>query len=109
MDAEITHLAEQRAMQMVHRYQALSVEVDARTSAETAETPAALLPWRLQSACTLTYRRSGPLHASVSSCVTGVLLRVALHRRLAELSFRGVDFWQLPRKVMRNICSSRQV
>ena len=34
----------------------------------------------------------------------GVLLRVTLYRRLAELSFRGVDFRQLPREVMRNIC-----
>ena len=34
----------------------------------------------------------------------GVLLRVTLYRRVAELIFRGVDFRQLPREVMRNIC-----
>ena len=34
----------------------------------------------------------------------GVLLRVTLYRRLAELSFRGVAFCQLPREVMKNIC-----
>ena len=44
VDAEITHLAEQRAMQMVHRYQTLSVEMIARASAETAGIPAALPP-----------------------------------------------------------------
>ena len=41
VDTEITQLAEQRAMQMVHRYQTLSVEMIARSSAETAETPEA--------------------------------------------------------------------
>ena len=34
----------------------------------------------------------------------GVLLRVTLYRRLAELGFRGVDFCQLPREVMKDIC-----
>ena len=34
----------------------------------------------------------------------GVLLRVTLYRRLAELSFRGVAFCQLPREVMKDIC-----
>ena len=31
-----------------------------------------------------------------------VLLRVTLNRRLAELSFRGVDFQHLPREVVRH-------
>ena len=31
-----------------------------------------------------------------------VLLRVTLYRRLAELSFRGVDFTKLPREVVRH-------
>ena len=34
----------------------------------------------------------------------GVLLRVTLYRRIAELSFRGIDFCQLPREVMKDIC-----
>ena len=34
----------------------------------------------------------------------GVLLRVTLYRRAAELNFRGVDFRHLPREVMRSIC-----
>lgn len=32
----------------------------------------------------------------------GVLLRVTLYRRLAELSFRGVAFTDLPREVVRH-------
>ena len=35
----------------------------------------------------------------------GVLLRVTLYRRAAELNFRGVDFRHLPREVMRSICN----
>ena len=105
MDAEITHLAEQRAMQMVHRYQALSVEVDARTSAETAETPAALPPVAPPVSLYANLPQEWPLaRLSVQLRRIGVLLRVTLYRRLAELSFRGVDFRQLPREVMRNIC-----
>ena len=60
VDTEITQLAEQRAMQMVHRYQTLSVEMIARASAETAERLEALPRWRPQSACAPTCRRSGP-------------------------------------------------
>ena len=33
----------------------------------------------------------------------GVLLRVTLYRRLAELSFRGAPFNQLPREVVREV------
>ena len=44
VDTEITLLAEQRAMHMVHRYQTLSVEMTARASAETAEELEALPP-----------------------------------------------------------------
>ena len=33
----------------------------------------------------------------------GVLLRVTLYRRAAELSFRGIDFCKLPREVMKDI------
>ena len=41
--------------------------------------------------------------ARISVCMrhVSVLLRVTLNRRLAELSFRGVDFQHLPREVVR--------
>ena len=42
VNTDITHLAEQRAMQMVHRYQTLSVEVLGRAQTETEAMPAAL-------------------------------------------------------------------
>ena len=41
VDADITHLAEQRAMQVVLRYQMLSVERITQTSPHTAEPPTA--------------------------------------------------------------------
>ena len=104
VDAEITHLAEQRAMQMVHRYQALSVEMAARTSAETVGTPAALPAVAPPVSLYANLPQEWPLvRLSVQLRHIGVLLRVTLHRRLAELSC-GVDFRQLPREVMRNIC-----
>ena len=37
VNTDITHLAEQRAMQMVHRYQTLSAEMLARARAETQQ------------------------------------------------------------------------
>ena len=66
--------------------------------------PAALPWWRLQSACALTSAGMAPARLSVQLRHIGVLLRVTLCRRVAELSFCGVDFRQLLRKVMRNIC-----
>ena len=105
VDTDITHLAEQRAMQMVHRYQTLSVEMLARASAETAAMPAALPPVAPPVSLYANLPQEWPLaRLSVQLRHIGVLLRVTLYRRVAELSFRGVDFRQLPREVMRNIC-----
>ena len=105
VNTDITHLAEQRAMQMVHRYQTLSVEMLARASAETAAVPAALPPVAPPVSLYANLPQEWPLaRLSVQLRHIGVLLRVTLYRRVAELSFRGVDFRQLPREVMRNIC-----
>ena len=57
----------------------------------------------LQLVCMPICRRSGPWHAFQLRHI-GALLRVTLYRRFAELSFRGVDFCQLPREVMKDIC-----
>ena len=48
--------------------------------------------------------REWPLaRMSVSIRHVSVLLRVTLLRRLAELSFRGHDFVDLPREVVREV------
>ena len=105
VNTDITHLAEQRAMQMVHRYQTLSVEMLARARAETAAMPAALPPVAPPVSLYANLPQEWPLaRLSVQLRHIGVLLRVTLYRRVAELSFRGIDFRQLPREVMRNIC-----
>ena len=76
VDADITHLAEQRAMQMVP-----PVSLYANLPQE----------WPLA-------------RLSVQLRHIGVLLRVTLYRRVAELNFRGVDFRHLQQEVMRSIC-----
>ena len=101
VDADITHLAEQRAMQVVLRYQMLSVERITQTSPHTAEPPTAP-PVSLYA----NLPQEWPLaRLSVQLRHIGVLLRVTLYRRAAELNFRGVDFRHLPREVMRSICN----
>ena len=105
VDTEITLLAEQRAMHMVHRYQTLSVEMAARASAETAEKLEALPPVAPPVSLYANLPQEWPLaRFSVQLRHIGVLLRVTLYRRVAELSFRGIDFCQLPREVMKDIC-----
>ena len=104
VDTDIVQLAEQRAMHTVYRYQVLSVEAEAKTQAKPtgrSDVPPPAAPpvsvyanlpkeWPLARLC-LQLRH------------IGVLLRVTLYRRAAELSFRGVDFRQLPREVMKYI------
>ena len=100
VDADITHLAEQRAMQVVLRDQMLSVERMTQTSPCTAEPPTAP-PVSLYA----NLPQEWPLaRLSVQLRHIGVLLRVTLYRRAAELNFRGVNFQHLPREVMRSIC-----
>ena len=93
VDADITHLAEQRAMQMVLRYQTLPVERAAHASPESAETPTALPPVAPPVSLYANLPQEWPLaRLSVQLRHIGVLLRVTLDRRVAELNFRGVDF-----------------
>ena len=105
VDAEITQLAEQRAMHMVHRYQAISVEMAACAKADTTRTPEALPPVAPPVILYANLPQEWPLaRLSVQLRHIGVLLRVTLYRRVAEFSFRGIDFRQLPREVMKDIC-----
>ena len=97
VDTEITQLAEQRAMHMVHRYQTLSVEMAEKLEALPPVAPPVSLYANLP--------QEWPLaRLSVQLRHIGVLLRVTLYRRVAELSFRGIDFYRLPREVMKDIC-----
>ena len=105
VDADITHLAEQRAMQTVLRYQMLSVKRITQASPHTAEPPTTLPPVAPPASLYANLPQEWPLaRLSVQLRHIGVLLRVTLYRRAAELSFRGVDFRHLPREVMRSIC-----
>ena len=91
-------------MHMVHRYQTLSVEMTTRASAQTAEELDAL-PLAPPVSLYANLPQELPLaRLSVQLRHIGALLRVTLHRRGAELSFRGIDFCQLPREVMKDIC-----
>ena len=87
-------------MQVVLRHQMLSIERTTQTSPCTAEPPTAP-PVSLYA----NLPQEWPLaRLSVQLRHIGVLLRVTLYRRAAELNFRGVDFRHLPREVMRSIC-----
>ena len=80
-------------MHMVLRYQTLSVEWAAHTSPESAETPTALPPVAPPVSLYANLPQEWPLaRLSVQLRHIGVLLRVTLDRRVAELNFRGVDF-----------------
>ena len=95
VDADITHPAEQRAMHMVLRYQTLAVRHIAQTSSDSAEAPTALPPVAPPVSLYANLPQEWPLaRLSVQLRHIGVLLRVTLYRRVAELNFRGVDFRQ---------------
>ena len=105
IDAEIALLSEQRAMHVVHRYQTLSVNTSASADAHSAKAPEGLPPVAPPVSLYANLPQEWPLaRLSVQLRHIGVLLRVTLYRRLAELSFRGIDFCQLPREVMKDIC-----
>ena len=106
VDADITHLAEQRAMHTVLRYQTptLAVKYINKTSSASTEAPTTLPPAAPPVSRYANLPQEWPLaRLSVQLRHIGVLLRVTLYRRVAELNFRGVDFQRLPREVMRNI------
>ena len=104
VDADITHLAEQRAMHTVLRYQTLAVKYINKTSSASTEVPTTLPPVAPPVSLYANLPQEWPLAClSVQLRHIGVLLRVTLCRRVAELNFRGVDFRRLPREVMRSI------
>ena len=105
VDADITQLAEQRAMHMISRYQTLSIERIAQASPHTAEKPTPLPQVVPPVSLYANLPQEWPLaRLSVQLRHIGVLLRVTLFRRAAELNFRGVPFRHIPREVLRNIC-----
>ena len=105
VDADITQLAEQRAMHIPYFGTKRS-----RSNALLKPVPTLLrnlqlcLRWCPLSAYMQTCRKSGLARLSVQLRHIGVLLRVTLYRRAAELNFRGVPFRHIPREVLRNIC-----
>ena len=104
VDADITHLAEQRAMHTVFRYQTLAVQHAARASPGSAVAPTTLPPVAPAVSLYANLPQEWPLaRLSVQLRHIGVLLRVTLFRRVAELNFRGIEFRSLPREVMTSI------
>ena len=77
----------------------------ARASAETAEKLETLPPVAPPVSLYANLPQNWPLaRLSVQLRHIGALLRVTLYRQIAELNFRGIDFCQLPREVMKDIC-----
>ena len=96
VDTDLALQSEQRAMQELYRFQKLSLQAldqpDASLPAPPPTNLYAVLP------------KEWPLaRMSVSMRHVSVLLRVTLLRRLAELSFRGIAFTELPREVVREV------
>ena len=85
VDADITQLAEQRAMKNGIFGAKRCRSSIAQASLHTAELPATLPPARPLSACMLTCRKSGPSHASVCSYVTCPAAGYPLPRALTHM------------------------
>ena len=104
VDSGIALLSEQRAMQVVHRFQTLSILALKEPEELTEAQPEALPPNAPPTSLLAMLPQEWPLaRLSVQLRHVGVLLRVTLYRRLAELSFRGAPFNQLPREVAREV------
>ena len=104
VDADIAHLAEQRAMHSLLRYQTQAVKYNTHTSTNSGNATTMLPPAVPPVSLYANLPQEWPLaRLSVQVRRISVLLRVTLYRRVAELNFRGVDFRALPREVMRNI------
>ena len=124
-EADLTVQSEQRAMQELYRFQKHSMPTTQTEGVESAsvqtqptaakaaqaaqdaqaaqavelDQPPLALPVALYANLPIEW----PLaRISVYTRHISVLLRVTLNRRLAELSFRGVDFQHLPREVIRH-------
>ena len=104
VDADITHLAEQRAMHTVLRYQMQALRHSAPADSSSVVESTALAPVAPPLSLYANLPQEWPLaRLSVQLRHIGVMLRVTLFRRVAELNFRGVEFRRLPREVMTSI------
>ena len=104
VDADIAHLAEQRAMHSLLRYQTQAVRYSAHTRTNSGNATTILPPVVPPVSLYANLPQEWPLaRLSVQARHISALLRVTLYRRVAELNFRGVDFRALPREVMRSI------
>ena len=96
-EADLTVQSEQRAMQELYRYQKHSLLAMRAGGVEP------LMPLAPPVSVYANLPTEWPLaRISVYMRHISVLLRVTLNRRLAELSFRGVEFRLLPREVVRH-------
>ena len=90
-------------MQVVHRFQTLPILAHKKPEELTEARPEALPPTAPPSSLLAMLPQEWPLaRLTVQLRHVGVLLRVTLYRRLAELSFRGAPFNQLPRLEVRD-------
>ena len=121
-EADLTVQSEQRAMQELYRFQKQSMlrrapegnqsapvptqpasTTAANAAQEARATQSAALPVAPPVSLYANLPSEWPLaRISVYTRHIGVLLRVTLNRRLAELSFRGVAFLDLPREVIKH-------
>ena len=116
-EADLTVQSEQRAMQELYRFQKHSMLATqtgdvgsapaqtqpTATAAVHFEQDAQAAPAAPPVALYANLPTEWPLaRISVYTRHIGVLLRVTLNRRLAELSFRGVEFQHLPREVIKH-------
>ena len=112
-EADLKVQSEQRAMQELYRFQKLSLQAFQPADAAVPTTPPTTaeqetaVPVQPPVAPPISLYANLPsewplARISVWMRHISVLLRVTLYRRLAELSFRGVDFKHLPREVVKN-------
>ena len=119
-EADLTVQSEQRAMQELYRFQKHSMPTTQTEGVESAsvqtQPTAAKAAQAAQEAVELDQPPLAPPVALYANLPTewplarisvytrhiSVLLRVTLNRRLAELSFRGVEFQHLPREVIKH-------
>ena len=104
VDADITHLAEQRAMRTVLQYQMQALRHSAPADSSSVLESTALAPIAPPLSLYANLPQKWPLaRLSVQLRHIGVVLRVTLFRRVAELNFRGVEVRRLPREVMTSV------
>ena len=118
-EADLTVQSEQRAMQELYRFQKHSMPTTQTEGVESASVqtqPTAAKAAQAAQAAQAVELDQPPLAPPVANLLTewplarisvytrhiSVLLGVTLNRRLAELSFRGVEFQHLPQEVIKH-------